>query len=130
MKISVERSGAFAGKPAPTVDRIPLWERRCGDPTCSRRGQWQQLTFSVLLAMSLSACTVGPDFQKPETTQIAEWAKPSKAAASQVVAETMSERWWDVFNDPKLSALTQRALTDNLDPVSYTHLTLPTNREV
>ncbi|MHC8297245.1 hypothetical protein [Pseudomonas sp. LB3P58] len=27
----------------------------------------------------------------------------------------MDERWWEVFHDPKLSALTQRALTDNLD---------------
>jgi NodT family efflux transporter outer membrane factor (OMF) lipoprotein len=65
--------------------------------------------------MSLSACTVGPDFHKPEAEQIAEWSKPSRAAASQAISDTLSERWWQVFNDPKLSALTQRALTDNLD---------------
>lgn len=65
--------------------------------------------------LSLNACTLGPDFHKPQPTQITEWSKPSKAATSQVIAETMNERWWDVFNDPKLSALTQRALTDNLD---------------
>jgi NodT family efflux transporter outer membrane factor (OMF) lipoprotein len=65
--------------------------------------------------MSLTACTVGPDFHKPEAQQIAEWSKPSKAAASQAITETMNERWWEVFNDPKLSALSQRALTDNLD---------------
>lgn len=74
-----------------------------------------QLTLCALLVMGLSACTVGPDFQKPQSQQIADWAQPTKAAASQAVAENMDERWWQVFNDPKLSALTQRALTDNLD---------------
>jgi NodT family efflux transporter outer membrane factor (OMF) lipoprotein len=69
----------------------------------------------VLSLSSLSACTVGPDFQKPQPQQIAEWSAPQKAAASQAIAEPMDERWWDVFHDPKLSALTQRALTDNLD---------------
>ncbi|MFP3457907.1 TolC family protein, partial [Psychrobacter sp. SIMBA_152] len=33
----------------------------------------------------------------------------------EAVTADMNERWWEVFNDPKLSALTQRALTDNLD---------------
>jgi len=74
-----------------------------------------RLAPTVLLAMSLSACTVGPDFQKPEATHVAQWSKPSKAVASQAVAETMDDRWWEVFHDPKLSALSQRALTDNLD---------------
>ena len=69
----------------------------------------------MLSLVALSACTVGPDFQKPQAEQIAEWSKPSQAAASQATDETMNERWWEVFNDPKLSALTQRALTDNLD---------------
>ena len=69
----------------------------------------------VLSVVSLSACTVGPDFQKPQAPHIEAWSKPSKAAASQAVADTLDERWWDVFRDPKLSALSQRALTDNLD---------------
>ena len=120
MKIFVDRADAFASKPAPTLDlgnaqiqgaeKDPLWER-----ACSRRGRWPQLTFCALLVMSLSACTVGPDFQKPQPQQITEWSKPSRSAASQAIAETMDEHWWDVFHDPKLSALTQRALTDNLD---------------
>ncbi|WP_131106889.1 efflux transporter outer membrane subunit [Pseudomonas sp. Sample_10] len=69
----------------------------------------------VFSLFALGACTVGPDFHKPESPQVTEWAKPAKAAASQVVNETLGERWWEVFNDPKLSALSQRALTDNLD---------------
>ena len=56
--------------------------------------------FQALVVVSLfglSACTVGPDFHKPETTQIADWAKPAKSAPSQVVSEPLNERWWDVF---------------------------------
>ena len=79
------------------------------------RGRLRCLTLCVLLVMSLTSCTVGPDFQKPRTQQIAEWSKPQKMAGSQVIAATMDERWWEVFQDPKLTALTQRSLTDNLD---------------
>ncbi|POF39891.1 RND transporter [Pseudomonas laurylsulfativorans] len=92
--------------------------RPASRPNGGKPSRHKRLVQSAVLALNLlavSACTVGPDFQKPETTQIAEWAKPSTAAASQAVAETMDERWWEVFRDPTLSALSQRALTDNLD---------------
>ena len=107
MKIFIDLSGAFASRLAPTLKCIPLWER-----ACSRRGRLPQLT---LLVLSLSACTVGPDFHKPEPQQIAEWSKPARPADSQATTQTLDERWWEVFHDPKLSALSQRALTDNLD---------------
>ncbi|EJN27760.1 efflux transporter, outer membrane factor lipoprotein, NodT family [Pseudomonas sp. GM78] len=120
MKIFVDCAGAIASRLAPTRDlgpfqslsfsRSPLWER-----ACSRRGHQLRLIFCALIVMNLSACTVGPDFQKPQTQQIAEWSKPANAAASQASTDTMNEHWWQVFNDPKLSALTQRALSDNLD---------------
>jgi outer membrane protein TolC len=56
-----------------------------------------------------------PGLPKAPGPPITEWSKPSKAAPSQAITETLGERWWEVFNDPQLSALTQRALTDNLD---------------
>ncbi|HWT68000.1 MAG TPA: efflux transporter outer membrane subunit [Pseudomonas sp.] len=74
----------------------------------------QSLALGISL-FALSACTVGPDFQRPESQQPVEWAKPKKAAPSQAITDTLNERWWEVFNDPKLSALSQRALSDNLD---------------
>jgi len=120
MKIFVGSADVIASRLTPTLNRFNahnlcpkgdlLWER-----ACSRRGRWYQLTFCAFLIMSLSACTVGPDFQKPQAQQITEWSKPSRSAASETVTSDINERWWEVFNDPKLSALTQRALTDNLD---------------
>ena len=107
---------AIASKLAPTVEPVlckkgePLWER-----ACPRRGRQPRLILSALFAISLTACTVGPDFQKPEASAIAEWAKPAKAAASQPVTNELDEHWWETFNDPTLSALTRRAMADNLD---------------
>jgi NodT family efflux transporter outer membrane factor (OMF) lipoprotein len=110
MRHFVVRAHAIASRLAPARDRNSTWE-----PACFRRNRQPQLSMCALLVLSLSACTVGPDFQKPAAPQVSEWSKPTKAAASQVVDEALSERWWDVFNDPQLSALSQRALTDNLD---------------
>ena len=114
------------------VNRVPLWRGSLLPLECAALANFESASrpsgsklprpkvgvCSVALVLSLltlSACTVGPDFQKPQAPQISEWSKPQKAAASQAVADTMDERWWEVFHDPKLSALTQRALTDNLD---------------
>ncbi|HWH87381.1 MAG TPA: efflux transporter outer membrane subunit [Pseudomonas sp.] len=109
--IGVESAVAFASRLALTrAPHSKWWER-----ACSRSRQWHQLTLSALLAVTLSACTVGPDFQKPQATQIADWAKPSQSAASKAVSEPLNERWWEIFHDPQLSALTQRALNSNLD---------------
>ena len=72
----------------------------------------------LLLALgllSLSACTLGPDFVRPQAPQVEQWSKAQKAAASEAVSTAMDERWWEVFADPQLSALSRRALTDNLD---------------
>ena len=115
MKRFVNRAGLIASRLAPTMDlrnghilsskEDPLWER-----ACSRRGHLLRHSICALLVMSLTACTIGPDFQKPQARQVTEWSKPSKAAASEVITADMDERWWEVFQDPKLSALTQRAL--------------------
>ena len=89
MKIFVGRAGLHRRQAglAPTVDlrnghilstkEDPLWER-----ACSRIGHQLRYSICALLVMSLAACTVGPDFKKPQAQQIAEWSKPSKAAAS------------------------------------------------
>ncbi|WP_095108622.1 efflux transporter outer membrane subunit [Pseudomonas sp. Irchel 3E20] len=68
----------------------------------------------LTLAM-LSACTVGPDFQRPEAPSIERWNTPPTPAASQAVSSALAEHWWEVFQDPQLASLSRRALSDNLD---------------
>ncbi len=59
---------------------------------------------------------VGPDFRQTRGTTNRRVVETLESRpASQAINETLNERWWDVFNDPELSALSQRALTDNLD---------------
>ena len=76
----------------------------------------RHLAWLTLSLISLSACTVGPDFQRPDASRVGQWSEPQgRQAASRAVSDPLQERWWDVFHDEQLSALTRRALNDNLD---------------
>ena len=77
----------------------------------------------ALLAASmavLAACTVGPNYVKPDVGAPAAFsseAQPgsSGAALSQVTAQSGDlSTWWNVFNDAELSALVKRAMAGNL----------------
>jgi outer membrane protein, multidrug efflux system len=75
--------------------------------------------FGVLATMVALAggCTVGPDYQRPETAVPAQWSQGLQPAAgvSQATAEEKLARWWTVFGDPTLTSLAQRAAATNLD---------------
>lgn len=74
-----------------------------------------------LIAISLSACMVGPDFEKPQAPTPSAWSglsaqkeAPSTRLQSRVVTEPMDVAWWRHFNDPKLTALVEQAAKTNL----------------
>ncbi|WP_060478968.1 efflux transporter outer membrane subunit [Pseudomonas monteilii] len=70
----------------------------------------------LFLAAVMAGCTLGPDFQRPDTPAPQHWAAlQGEAAASQPQAEPLQLRWWETFNDPRLSALIQRVADNNLD---------------
>ena len=72
-----------------------------------------------LSALLLSACTVGPDFQSPEPEMPSEWYSGSNknteltALASANKIEELA--WWELFHDPQLRTLIDRALVNNID---------------
>ena len=72
---------------------------------------------AILLA--LSACTAGPDFSPPQWLSPASWfATKAEAIAKEPsipVAEPIDPNWWNVFNDPELTALEHRIAGENLD---------------
>lgn len=75
----------------------------------------QGLTLSALV-VALSACQVGHDFQAPKATAQVDWLPTQgEQGASQPQATPIKERWWEVFNDPLLSSLIDRATSANLD---------------
>jgi outer membrane protein, multidrug efflux system len=65
---------------------------------------------ALLLAMPLSACMVGPDYQRPEVDVPAAWRLGATEAG-----EISNIAWWDEFQDPVLSSLVRTALANNKD---------------
>ncbi|MGU2007750.1 TolC family protein, partial [Pseudomonas aeruginosa] len=64
----------------------------------------------------MAGCTLGPDFQRPDSQAPQQWAPlQGEAAASQPQAEPLELRWWESFHDARLSALIQRVAERNLD---------------
>jgi outer membrane protein, multidrug efflux system len=65
---------------------------------------------AVSLVLSLGACTVGPDYRRPEIEVPATW-RLGDAEASRI----SNIAWWDQFEDPVLSQLVRTALANNKD---------------
>ena len=85
-------------------------------------------TLAAMLAASLCACTVGPDFKPPRANAPGDWnamqrsagAEPRQAqqpapASTPTVESDPDPRWWRSFGDPTLDALIERALSGNPD---------------
>ncbi len=71
------------------------------------------LTLSILLALPLAACAVGPDYHPRAASELGvpdAWS----VSADQKAREDLSQ-WWTRFDDPMLGSLVQRAQSANLD---------------
>jgi outer membrane protein TolC len=74
------------------------------------------------VAALLSGCAVGPDFRRPATPPVPDYARPSLGAETTsaeiaggeaqrfVYDQELAERWWTVFESPELNTLIERAL--------------------
>jgi len=67
----------------------------------------------VALVCLLGGCTVGPNYQHPNTAVPAQWNAPT--AGSQTNIEPSLASWWKTFNDPQLDSLIERAVKANHD---------------
>ncbi|MBD8612106.1 efflux transporter outer membrane subunit [Pseudomonas putida] len=68
----------------------------------------------ALLALALSsvaACSVGPDFQRPQAALPAQWQDSAGTRAD----AALDTAWWQQLGDPQLTALVTRAAKANLD---------------
>jgi len=80
------------------------------------------ISLAVMLAL-LSACTVGPDYVKPETPQPAAFkeAQGSETAGWKVAEpkdDVIQEKWWELFNDPQLNTLVEQIDISNQNIVA------------
>jgi NodT family efflux transporter outer membrane factor (OMF) lipoprotein len=91
--------------------------------SAARRGTAGALAFGLLIALG-SGCTsfreyvsngfkVGPNYQKPPAPVADHWIDSKSKGVNTVAADL--ERWWKVFNDPKLNSLIEQAYNQNLD---------------
>ncbi|MFV0576966.1 MAG: TolC family protein [Vibrio sp.] len=61
--------------------------------------------------VSLTACTLGPDFNGPNSVEMpTKWTKQDTQSA-----ESSAQLWWKQFNDPTLNSLIDTALDQNLN---------------
>jgi outer membrane protein, multidrug efflux system len=67
-------------------------------------------SLALLAGALLSACAVGPDYQRPKIESPGEWRIDYPKAA-----EVANTKWWEQFGDPALNQLIETALRENLD---------------
>jgi outer membrane protein TolC len=69
--------------------------------------------FFAIGLLGLSGCMVGPNYQRPVVEVPDVWQDTATAKVTD--GEAPLQTWWDVFQDPKLTELLQRAQASNLD---------------
>lgn len=66
----------------------------------------------LITPLLLSACMVGPDYEKPETMTPTVWKQQLDGQTSEQHTQT---EWWKSFNDETLNGLITLALEQNHD---------------
>ena len=83
-----------------------------------------RLSTVVVLLLSLSACKLGPNYQRPPLDVPGQYRgvapdattqQPSAAAQQQAAEDFAQMKWWTVFQDDTLQALIKEALANNYD---------------
>ncbi len=83
-----------------------------------------RLSAVVVLLLSLSACKLGPNYQRPPLDVPGQYRgvapdattqQPSAAAQQQAAEDFAQMKWWTVFQDDVLQALIKEALANNYD---------------
>ena len=69
----------------------------------------------LISAMSLSACTVGPDYQVPEVARTRPESGGFAEQGAHVDPRPLPPRWWQLYDDPVLDRLIAEALAHNPD---------------
>ena len=78
-----------------------------------RKPQFLFFAIGLLALSTLSSCMVGPNYERPVVEVPDVWQDTATAKVTE--GEAPLQTWWDVFDDPKLTELIQRAQASNLD---------------
>ena len=70
----------------------------------------------LIASLALGACSLGPDFTRPDRPAPGEWSLQAAAGnPSHLAAAPLAAQWWTLFDDAQLNALLQRVQRANLD---------------
>jgi len=75
----------------------------------------RSLLASLLVALLISGCTVGPDYNRPKAVVPTEFRGLSPEASKAEAASLGDQKWWDVFRDEQLQSLIRSAIQQNYD---------------
>lgn len=110
------------GNPAARLAELPL-DRFDGDTPTNRghlfasfaSGQSLLRIASACASLTalLSGCMVGPNYRPPQVSVPSAYHEPFVAATNQLPQDL--SQWWQVFHDPQLATLIQRATLANHD---------------
>ena len=67
----------------------------------------------MVMILTLSGCTVGPHYRQPKAEMPVQWSEASPSETAPVSVDI--GRWWNVFKDPELDSLVERAVENNKD---------------
>jgi multidrug efflux system outer membrane protein len=70
----------------------------------------RKLVVLIIALTTITGCTVGPDYVRPELDTPEDWRFRIEDASG-----TVNTQWWEQFNDPVLDALINQALLNNKD---------------
>lgn len=84
-------------------------QRPCPFP--KNRARLELAIGAAAVSLAAGGCKVGPDYQRPDASVNDAWMSQTMAATP---ADAASQRWWETFNDPALTALVQKAYAQNL----------------
>jgi NodT family efflux transporter outer membrane factor (OMF) lipoprotein len=63
--------------------------------------------------LAVGACTVGPDYEKPQTSAPAAWSEATDSTPPDAAPDLA--RWWETMGDRTLDSLVRRAIEANHD---------------
>ncbi|MBU6410721.1 MAG: TolC family protein, partial [Verrucomicrobia bacterium] len=71
------------------------------------------LSFAAMLAVAVTGCAVGPNYQRPAASAPTHWNEP--LAGGETNSPARLTAWWKDFHDAELDSLIDRAVQSNLD---------------
>ena len=77
----------------------------------------RHLLWSLTTATLLTACAVGPDYERPDVNVPNQFrsAQTTSTDGAALGTVTSTDAWWEAFDDPELNTLVEEGLRNNRD---------------